>query len=336
MPAVVTTHPSAAVVPLSRFELHDIETVRLVLRGSSVVDWVRLNFRSDAEIDAFLRVNGFDPEQPDDVARIRALQFKAMSYLQDHLRYRIPEVVRNTSDVRDLFRFASQSKGRRVYRFYACMTLKVMHIIHHVEAHELLSKLTMSDAEVAVMVQARIEHVVRGLLERGFPIVEFFGNRKTPFSVYSKLLAKKSTQAAAVLDKLRFRLVTQRIDDIPPLVLALTRELLPFAYIMPAQTHNSVIDLHRQLRRSGNIMTYRIDGREVPANEPPVTDYVDEQRNEFSGPDYRILNFVSDVPLRADRLMPEHTALYREFGPVVFGSVEFQIVDKVTIEINQE
>ena len=32
---------------------------------------------------------------------------------------------------------------------------------------------------------------------------------------------------------------------IAPLVLALTRELLPFAYMMPAQTHNSVIDLHR-------------------------------------------------------------------------------------------
>jgi uncharacterized protein (TIGR04552 family) len=73
----------------------------------------------------------------------------------------------------------------------------------------------------------------------------------------------------------------------------------------------------------------------VMSNEPVVTDLVEEQRNEFSGPDYRVLNFVVDVPLRIDRVLSLEDPAYRELGGVVFGGVEFQIVDHVTAHKNE-
>lgn len=335
MRSVHPIHGSAGVVPLAKFHLHDLESVRLVLRGSSCVDWVRLNFESDDDISAFIRVNGLEPDAPTDRDRLRGVMVRAIGYLEEHLRYRVPEVLREVADVRKLFHYASQTRGRRVYRFYACMLLKVMHIIHHVDAYELLSRLPLSDAEIGVLLQGKIEHVVRGLLERRFPIVEFSGNRKRAYSVYSKLLAKKSTQAAQILDKLRFRFIVERLEDIPPLVLALSRELLPFSYVIPAQTHNSLVDLHRILIRSGNVIAYRAKSGEHQVNELPVADLVAEQRNEFSGPDYRVLNFVADVPLRVDGLVPERPELFRRLGRVVFGAVEFQLVDRITAQKNE-
>jgi uncharacterized protein (TIGR04552 family) len=43
-------------------DLDDLEAVRLLLRGRSVIDWHRLAFADFAEVDRFLRVNEFDPD----------------------------------------------------------------------------------------------------------------------------------------------------------------------------------------------------------------------------------------------------------------------------------
>src|SRR5215472_6193213 len=178
---------------------------------------------------------------------------RAVQYLHEHLRYRVPEEIERCGDVMQLFEYASGTRGRRKDRLYACLALKVMHIIHHVDAYELLSMLPISHAEMAVLMQAKIERVVRGLIERNFPIVEFSGNTKAPYSVVSKLLAKKDTQSAKVFVELRFRFVVERMEDVPSLLLALTRELMPFNYLVPNQADNSLLDLDRLLARAGNL-----------------------------------------------------------------------------------
>ncbi len=336
MRSVRPKHPAVEVVPPSRFGLHDIETLRLALRGSSVVDWVSLHFETDEEIDAFLRVNEFEPQDPGDRRHLLDLKRRAVEYLETHLSYRIPERVAAVEDVRVLFRFASRREGRRSDRFYACVCLKVMHILHHADATELQVNLPLSSAEVHVLVQAKIERVVRGLLERDFPIVHFAGNRKTKNSVISKLLARKDTHSAPIFDKLRFRLVLERREDVPPVLLALTRELCPFNYFVPSQTHNSLLDLDRQLSRAGNaISLHSGPDQAFTINEPDVVDLTEERRNEFSGPDYRIVNVVADVPVRVDRLFLPYDAKFRELGPVIFSAVEFQIVDQKTARANE-
>lgn len=336
MRSVIPMHQSADVVPLGRFDLHDLDTMRLLLRGSSIVDWYRLHFRTKEEIEAFVRVNELDPDRSEDQARLRDIQRRAIQYLREHLGYRVPEEIERTADVRTLFEYASGTKGRRRDRLYACLTLKVMHIIHHVEAYELLSMLPISHAEIAVLMRGKIERVVRGLLERNFPIVEFSGNTKASYSVWSKLLAKKDTQSAQVFDKLRFMFVVERLEDIPSLLLALTRELMPFNYLVPSQADNSLVDIDRLLTRAGNLAAIRALQDEDPdLNEEPSPDVLKARKNEFSGPDYRVVNFVADVPLRVDRVLSFQSPRLKGLGGVVFTAVEFQVVDRMTADTNE-
>ena len=56
--------------------------------------------------------------------------------------------------------------------------------------------------------------------------------------------------------------------------------------------------------------------------------------NEFSGPEYRIINFVADLPLRLERLLPRGE-LPPELSHVVFVLTEFQVCDKVTAQRNE-
>jgi len=331
--SVPTLHPDGGAVPLGRFGHHEIDCLRLLLRGSSVVDWYRLHFRRKDEVRAFLRVNELDPDDPVDEARLADLHARATEYLIDHLRYRVPEVIRD-SDPIELFELAS-GKGRRAYRLYACLTLKVMHILHHVEAHELLSMLPISNAEVAVLLHAKVERVVRGLLERRYPIVDFSGSTKSYYSTVSKLLAKKDTQATQVFDRIRFRIVVERLEDIPPLLVALMRELIPFNYVVPSQSENTLIDADDMMIRSGNLAAIRAEKDAAALNETEKVERRAGPRNEFSGRDFRILNFVVQVPVRVDRVVPFQSRRLMGLGPVVFGTVEFQVVDRATALKNE-
>ena len=59
-------------------------------------------------------------------------------------------------------------------------------------------------------------------------------------------------------------------------------------------------------------------------------------RNEFSGRDYRVLNFVVDLPVRIDDLIPPLDPMADELGRVVFSLVEFQVMDQATAKQNEE
>src|SRR5690606_19144610 len=119
---------------LASMSLSDLEGIRLLLRGGSVIDWYRLNFESDAEIERFLRAQEFDPEDPADRARAEKVKQDAIDYLKRHFDFPIPRPV-SEQDVVGLIRLAS-GKGHR--QLCACAILKVMQIVQHLEARELL------------------------------------------------------------------------------------------------------------------------------------------------------------------------------------------------------
>ncbi len=316
--------------PLGALGLADLDVLRLVLRGSSVVDWFRLHMEAPEDVDGLLRVNELDPSDPLDRDRLLDLRDRALAYLEQHLRYRRIADAAKDAAPRDLFLLAS-GKGRRRDRLSACMLLKVMHILNYQDGHELLSRLPMSAAEVGILLRAKVERMVRGLLNRRFPVVDFAGNTKTNDSVLSKLLAKRDTQATKVFDKLRFRLITERIEDIPCLLRELTRELMPFNYLVPGQSDNSLLDLELLLQRAGNVAGF---GRGADVNEPPESPRIGP-KNEFSGPTYRVVSFVTEVPVRIDRAIPLEDQTFDRLGRVVFGTVEFQIADVVSHEVNE-
>ena len=121
-------------ISLEVLTLEDLESIRLLLRGGSVVDWRHLDFRDHEDVDRFLRINEFDPQSEADMARLEDIRADAVEYLTRNYQFRVPEQVAESIPARDLFLVASR-KGRR--QVWACVILKVMHIIHHLAGREL-------------------------------------------------------------------------------------------------------------------------------------------------------------------------------------------------------
>ncbi|HEX7836278.1 MAG TPA: TIGR04552 family protein [Kofleriaceae bacterium] len=299
---------------VSELTLADIDAVRLLLRGDSVIDWHRLNYADHAEVDRFLRLNEFDPESDEEMARLEEVRSDAVEYLSRAFAMAIPDEVAADLPARDLFLVAS-SHGP--HQKWACVVLKVMHIIHHINGRGALLKLSVSDEIIFREIELKVMQVVEQLRAAGAPLAEWEWSRKPHDSQITKLLAKRSTIAANIYDKLRFRLIVPTPDDLVPMIATLTRQLIPFNYVVPGESVNQLVDLH---------LAFQDRLETAPPSENPY--------NEFSGPEYRIINFVADLPLRVERLL-SRAELPPENTHVVFVLTEFQIADKATAQRNE-
>ena len=288
----------------------DRDSVRLMLRGDSVIDWHRLSFSDHAEVDRFLRLNEFDPESELEMERFEDIRADAVDYLARAFAMAIPDEVAADLPARDLFLVASSTGP---HQKWACVVLKVMHIIHHINGRQALLKVSVSDEIIFREIELKVLQVVEQLRAAGAPLTEFEWSRKPRDSQITKLLAKKSTLAASIYDKLRFRLIVPQYTDIVPMLATLARQLIPFNYIVPGESVNQLVELRDVL---GPDATGSAAAREIPFNE-------------FSGPEYRIINFVADLPVRLERLLHKGDAL-PELSHVVFVLTEFQVCDKQT------
>src|SRR4051812_7732056 len=306
---------------VSELTLADIDAVRLLLRGDSVIDWHRLNYADHAEVDRFLRLNEFDPDNEEEMARLEDTRADAVEYLTRAFAMAIPDEIAADLPARDLFLVAS-SHGP--HQKWACVVLKVMHIIHHINGRAGLLKMSVSDEIIFREIELKVMQVVEQLRAAGAPLAEWEWSRKPRDSQITKLLAKRSTLAANIYDKLRFRLIVPDQADLVPMLATLTRQLIPFNYVVPGESLNQLVDLEEALRRPKprEVLTTSGMHRVVAA------------LNEFSGPEYRIVNFVADLPLRVERLLPK-SEMPQDLTHVVFVLTEFQIADKLTAQRNE-
>ena len=306
---------------LEEFTLADLEAVRLILRGDSVIDWHRLNFADENEINKFLVAQEFDPSDPGDRLRMEAIKSEAVSYLRRHFDFPIPKPVERAT-VPELMMLAA---GRGHRQMCACTILKCMHIIQHLAGRELLFVLPLSDQEVFHIVEEKVYRVIGSMLAGGFPIIEFVGGRKNKDSLYTKLLSKQETIAAQIYDKLRFRVVTRSSTDIFPVVEYLTKKLFPFNYVVPGQSINSVFNFKSYCSQNPHLKPMLPEMQAGPDDDFTPTD------NQFSAESYRIIHWVVDMPVRLPRKIldraPQSAA---QFGAVIFVICEFQLVDRET------
>lgn len=318
--------------PLEKLGVAELEGLRLLLRGGSVIDWKRLDFKRPEEVTRFLALHLLDLDDPRDEARVRSVLAQAVDYLRGEFGYRVAAPVATPTDVRDLFLLASGTADPHRYRRIACVVLKVMHVIHHLEARELLFRTAIREADLAERVHRRIMAEAERMQVLGLPIREFRGNIKTRESLVTKLLAKKETVAAQVFDRVRYRIVTERTDQIAPVVWYLAEHLFPFNYAVPGQTQNSlvrfvdVLHAHPQGSHVASQLQLPADLERRDPSSP---------RNEFSGKDFRMLNFVVDLPVRIDDLLSPLDPMADELGRIVFSLVEFQVVDEATARRNE-
>src|SRR5262245_17673607 len=269
---------------VSELTLADTDAVRLLLRGDSVIDWHRLNYADHAEVDRFLRLNEFDPESEEELGRLEDLRSDAVEYLSRAFAMAIPDEVAADLPARDLFLVAS-SHGP--HQKWACVVLKVMHIIHHINGRQALLKMSVSDELIFREIELKVMQVVEQLRAAGAPLAEWEWSRKPLDSTITKLLAKRSTLAANIYDKLRFRLIVPSAEDLVPMLATLTRQLIPFNYVVPGESVNQLVDLVALLRAQEEKSEGGDSGR---VRSPTAVPY-----NEFSGPEYRIVNFVADA-----------------------------------------
>lgn len=332
---VSTVLPRVARPPATdELTLADVEAVRLLLRGESVVDWHRLSYADHAEVDRFLRLNEFDPESDDDMGRFEDLRADAVDYLSRAFAMAIPDEVAADLPARDLFLVAS-SHGP--HQKWACVVLKVMHIIHHINGRAALLKMSVSDEIIFREIELKVMQVVEQLRQAGAPLAEWEWSRKPRDSQITKLLAKRSTLAANIYDKLRFRLIVPTPEDLVPMLVTLTRQLIPFNYVVPGESLNQLVDLGKLIREQAaaqEAAAAAAAGEPPPPPAPPRSRTTTMSLNEFSGPEYKIINFVADLPLRVDRILPSGD-IPPDFAHVVFVLTEFQIADKETARRNE-
>jgi uncharacterized protein (TIGR04552 family) len=313
---------------LDKLELADLEAIRLLLRGDSIVDWQRVNFDNREKAIEFLAVQEFYLDDPSDSARIEEIKREAIRYLRSNFDFPVPTPVAKL-DIVDLCLLAS-TKGHR--QLCACMILKVMHIIHHLEAHELLSMLPISNYELCFLVEQKVYRVIGNMLSRGFPILEFIGGRKHKDSLYTKLLSKREVTATNIDDRLRFRIVTQSPDDVFSTLSYLTHSLFPFNYVVPQQSTNTMFFFRSYCDKVPSL-------RALLPNLQPLDESDDEfvrLENRFSAPNYRVVKFVINMPVRLPATVLAQSPVEAcNLGPVVFLQTEFQVIDRESEQKNE-
>jgi uncharacterized protein (TIGR04552 family) len=313
---------------LSDFTLADLEGIRLLLRGGSVVDWHRLNFGDESEADAFVRAQEVESDDDGDAARATQVKEAAIDYLRRHFDFPIPKAVAK-KDLVSLLMLAS-SKGHR--QICACAILKVMHIIQHLEARELLFVLPTADEEVFQWVEQKVYRVMAAALANDFPILEFIGGRKNKDSLYTKLLSKPEVSASQVYDKVRFRIVTRTEQDIFPVLNHVQRSIVPFNFVLPGQSTNTLARFHSYCR-SEPALENLIPRLQLPLDLEDGLSAID---NRFTAPSYRIVHFVADVPGRVpDGVLAAAPPAAAALGHTIFVQTEFQVLDRATDESNE-
>jgi uncharacterized protein (TIGR04552 family) len=316
---------------LQEFSLADLESLRLILRGDSVIDWRRLDFATEDEVREFLSSQELYLDDPADCERMEHVKGEAIAYLRRQFEYPIPRPVER-STVPELI---ALSAGRGHRAMCACTILKCMHIIHHLDGRELLFVLPMSDQEVFHIVEEKVYRIVGGMLAAGFPVVEFVGGRKNKDSLITKLLSKQETIAAQIFDKLRFRVVTRSRDDIFPILQYLTKRLFPFNYVVPGQSINSIFGFRSYVEETP--LRPLLSQLQPHLQAAAATDDgFTPSGNQFSAESYRIIHLVVDMPVRLPaRILDDAPASAAPLGNVIFVICEFQIVDRDTEAHNE-
>ena len=313
------------------YGLQDVEQVRLVLNGHSVIDWRRLAMRDLAHADQLLNRQGIWMSQAGDVARLNQIHEMAVDYVLANFEGGLPDEVRFPDDVRQLFLLAS--RGGHLSGD-ACMVLKVMHIIHHAAGRELLYQLPMPISELFYLVERRVFDAFDDMKTRGIRVVEFAGSRKADHAIITKLLCRRDSQAAQVHDRQRFRIVAEELSDVLDVLVYLSKHLIAFNYVVPGESRNELIDFEATMENDPQLSSLQelmqVVGRH--SLEDPS-----QRVNQFTDKAYRDINFVVDLPVRLDdgRASQLGSSLASN-GRVVFVLVEFQVVDRQTHHRNNQ
>ena len=310
---------------LDRSQLYELTAIRQALTGESIVDRAQLHFGGPGDVEQFLRLLGYDTDNPLEMRRLDDIRAEAVRYLTEVHGYQIPVELARGANIQNLFEVAAT--GEVTERQFASMIFKVVHILYHITARELVFNTRVSEAELLSRLNAKVFRVIDEMRAAGVDVCEFAAGKKMRTSLTTKLLAKRTTLATHIFDKLRFRIIVKSREDLVKGLIYIMRHLVPFNYVLPGQSENSIItekDLALAFNTDASVIRqFWGDSALADPAEPPS-----QHENAFSGPSYRCVNFVAEIPLRLDDLSPEA-------APAIAAvETEVQLVDAATEQAN--
>lgn len=329
-PAGAWTEPVAALLSEPPTPV-DVQAVRMLLAGTSIVDWRRLMYTHRDEVVSFLAVNGYNVNSKPEMVRLGLLHQRAMAYLRETYDLRIPARIARCTDPCDLFVAASAVPGTTGdEQRSACVVLKIMHVINHLEGRRLIHHLSVSERALFLAAAQKVDDMIHRMRSDGLGIVSYDPSTKDDHSLLTKLISKPRVTAAQIFDKLRFRLVTRSAGDLVPVIMWLLRNLFPYNHVIAGESHNTILDeamLRACLERHGvaPVSDWREASGETAAAFNPAT-----------SPSFRMVNFVVELPVRIERLVSvEDQARFAELGHLVHVTLEFQLFDRETALANE-
>ena len=263
--------------------------------------------------------------------RLAELREQAVEYLERHLGFQIPDEVAHGVPPRDLLLVASQ-KGKR--RTYACIVLKVMHVMHHLAGRELLTKLPVSADQIFHLVEEKVLRTVEELKTRRLP------DRRVRVEPQARRQPDHQAARQEGIDRGRRLRQAALPHDHEHRGAAGVRDARADPAPGPVQLRDPgpVGERHHPIRetldRSPALRRFLPEITDLAA---VAADKKPSPQNEFSGPGYRVINFVADLPVRMDKFLcrTPDDPLFSENGTIVFVLTEFQIIDARTAENNE-
>ena len=299
--------------------LQDLEQLRLILKGDSVLDWTRLAISNEIEAYQLIKLAGLDLTKAPDQRHFRAIYEQALTYLDTYIHHFVQDDVRYLDDPVELLYLASQPGQSQSD---ACILLKVMHVIHHVTGRELLFLLPIPIQELFHRIETRVFQAIDGMKASGIHISQFEGSRKTSSSILTKLLCRSDSFAAEVHDRIRFRVITENLESLFEALIYLSRHLFPFNYTLPGESRNDLLDLEATFSQDPYLAHFAKYLQPLAESNEPS--------NPYSAKGFKMINFVVDFPVRVDDLVEEIPKYSKRLGHTVFLLVEFQLVDRIT------
>ncbi len=228
------------------------EATRVILGGESSIDMGGLNIRDHRSARLFARNYGYDLEIPAQRAHVvqvygDAMEFLGAAILDGHLEA-IPLEIRMLKDPEDLLVWAS-FRPQDQLSHWACVVLRVMHTLFHIDHNVNLRYLKDIQAQVFEPYDRFLvplddgTFVLRGDYEVPLVAVERKEN-KDRASMLLKMLHKPENVAETIYDQIGIRFVAQdRLGVLLVIRFLLDHHVLMPTHIKPSRSRNLLVDL---------------------------------------------------------------------------------------------
>ena len=288
-----------------------------MIGGVSVLDAPRLSVRNKDQAKEFIKSYGFLWDDEDDRRVIHSYFRQAVTFLQEKFVKEGDQSLSgffdefHIADARDLLVVASDRDhtDRQKLQAWACATLKVMHLIAHLNSdfysifdNEIRSQIldpiqdyVVEDSiQGATFLQSEDEKIRLNKFE--------FKPIKDQSSGIIKLLAKKRLVALNVLDRIGVRFVTKNTFDIFQVIRFLVNNsLVSYPHCIVNESINTVFPTDLFLETMDTLRA-----KSSKANSKEINDILDKKlverenrldfqnkENIFTDPDYKFIKFIS-------------------------------------------